>query len=402
MNTNRRQVVKKIAKFLGCTPLLASQLANAPLSFAKPVQNKKILVVLELSGGNDGLNTLVPYEDDAYYKHRPNIGIAKNKVRKIDDYFGFNPGLAGFEKLYKDGMMAIVHGCGYEQPSFSHFTSMAYWHTAAPNSGEQTGWIGRLADALNENNEPHGIINIDSEQSLAVTAEAVVPIVFDNPESFVRKSLFQEKKLLDKMTEYKSCSSDACNFLSNLAQSAKDASVLVREAWQHYNSTVDYGIDPVDLNKIASLINYGLDTPLYYTSFRNNAFDTHVQQNNLHQRLLTYASDAVAGFFEDMKRMKRDDDVTMLIFSEFGRRVPENTSLGTDHGTANHAYIIGKNVQGGQYGTPPSLNDLDAGDNFEFTTDFRRVYATLIEEWIGYKNSEKILRKKFKTFEMFS
>ena len=402
MNVNRRQAVKKIANFLGCAPLLVSQLTNAPISFAKPLQNKKILVVLELSGGNDGLNTLVPYEDDAYYKHRPNIGIPKNKVRKIDDYFGFNPGLAGFEQLYKDGMMAIVHGCGYEQPSFSHFTSMAYWHTAAPNSGEQTGWIGRLADALNENNAPHEIINIDSEQSLAVTAEGVVPIVFDNPESFVRKSLFQEKKLLDKMTEYKSCSSDACNFLSNLAQSAKDASVLVREAWQHYNSTVDYGIDPVDLNKIASLINYGLDTPLYYTSFRNNAFDTHVQQNNLHQRLLTYASDAVAGFFEDMRRMKREDDVSMLIFSEFGRRVPENTSLGTDHGTANHAYVIGKKVRGGQYGAPPSLNNLDAGDNFEFTTDFRRVYATLIEEWIGYKNSEKILRKKFETFGMFS
>ena len=402
MNVNRRQAVKKIANFLGCAPLLVSQLTNAPISFAKPLQNKKILVVLELSGGNDGLNTLVPYEDDAYYKHRPNIGIPKNQVRKIDDYFGFNPGLAGFEQLYKDGMMAIVHGCGYEQPSFSHFTSMAYWHTAAPNSGEQTGWIGRLADALNENNAPHEIINIDSEQSLAVTAEGVVPIVFDNPESFVRKSLFQEKKLLDKMTEYKSCSSDACNFLSNLAQSAKDASVLVREAWQHYNSTVDYGIDPVDLNKIASLINYGLDTPLYYTSFRNNAFDTHVQQNNLHQRLLTYASDAVAGFFEDMRRMKREDDVSMLIFSEFGRRVPENTSLGTDHGTANHAYVIGKKVRGGQYGAPPSLNNLDAGDNFEFTTDFRRVYATLIEEWIGYKNSEKILRKKFETFGMFS
>ena len=402
MNSNRRQAVKKIANFLGCAPLLASQLTSAPLSFAKPVQSNNILVILELSGGNDGLNTLVPYEDDAYYKHRPNISIPKNRVRKIDDYFGFNPGLAGFEKLYKDGMMAIVHGCGYEQPSFSHFTSMAYWHTAAPNSGEQTGWIGRLGDVLNNNNAPHQIINIDSEQSLAVTAEKVVPIVFDNPESFVRKSLFQEKKLLDEMTEYKSCSSDACNFLSNLAKSAKDASILVREAWQNYNSTVDYGIDPVDLNKIASLINYGLDTPLYYTSFRNNAFDTHVQQNNLHQRLLTYASDAVAGFFEDMRRMKRENDVTMLIFSEFGRRVPENTSLGTDHGTANHAYIIGKRVRGGHYGSPPSLNELDAGDNFEFTTDFRRVYATLIEEWIGYKNSEKILRNKFKTFGMFA
>ena len=176
----------------------------------------------------------------------------------------------------------------------------------------------------------------------------------------------------------------------------------MRDAWSLYETSVDYGIDPLDLNKIASLISYGLDTPLYYTSFRNNAFDTHVQQNNLHRRLLTYASDAVYGFFKDLERIGRADDVTMLVFSEFGRRVPENTSLGTDHGTANHVYLIGKSIKGGHYGEPPSLTQLDDGDNFEHTTDFRRVYATLIEKWIGFENSEKILREKFSLLPVFA
>ncbi len=402
MVISRRKAIRQILTGMGCASIVGNPFVFPSKAFARKSKPNRILVVLELSGGNDGLNTLVPYGDDAYYNHRPKIAIAENKLRKIDDFFGFNPSLSGFERLYKDGMMAIIHGCGYEQPSFSHFTSMAYWQTAAPNSGEQTGWIGRLGDAMVSGESVNKIINIDSEQSLAVTANRVVPVVFDEPERFIRKGLFQEKELLNQMANTNICESDTCKFLTNIAQSARDASDLVREAWDKYDTPVDYGIDPIDLNKIASLIHHGLDTPLYYTSFRNNAFDTHVHQNNLHQRLLSYASDAVAGFFDDMKRIDRADDVTMMIFSEFGRRVPENTSLGTDHGTANHVYVIGKNVIGGHYGQPPSLTELDEGDNFAFTTDFRRVYATIIEEWMGYDQSEKILRKKFKTLGMFS
>ena len=372
------------------------------IAHAQESQGKRILVVLELSGGNDGLNTLVPYGNDTYYKYRPNIGIKENQVRKIDDYFGFNPGMSGFEKLYKEGMMAIVHGCGYEQPSFSHFTSMAYWHTAAPNSGERTGWVGRLGNAITEKISSPEIINIDSGQSLAVNAEGINPVVFDNPDSFLRKGLFQEQPLLDEIAKLGACKTDACQFLSDVATSANEATEIVRNAWNSYDKSIDYGIDPIDLNKIASLIAYGLDTPIYYTSFRNNAFDTHVQQSNLHQRMLTYASDAVSGFFEDMKRLHRENDVVMMVFSEFGRRVPENTSLGTDHGTANHVYVIGKSVKGGHYGDPPSLDDLDDGDNFQFTTDFRRVYATLIDDWMRFGESEKILRKKFEKLAIFA
>ncbi len=364
--------------------------------------SNKILVVLELSGGNDGLNTLVPYGDDAYYRHRPKLGIPENKLRKIDDHFGFNPDMAGIESLYKDGKMAVIHGCGYDQPSFSHFTSMAYWHTAAPNSGEQLGWVGRLADVIDPQQTPNFIVNIDEAQSLAVVARDHVPVVFDDPEQFGRKGLFQARSLLENQQSASSESNNAQRYLFNIAKSAQQASRQVREACAAYETPVDYGISSLDLKKVAALINAGMETKLYYTSFRHNAFDTHVQQPNLHQRLLTYFSDAVAAFFKDMERIGRADDVVMLVFSEFGRRLAENTNLGTDHGTANHMYLIGNAVKGGHYGKLPSLNDFGEDGNLIYTTDFRRVYATAIEGWLGYGNTEKLLKGKFETFPIFT
>ena len=389
------------------TGLVGIAASAMPMVFARvmaadAVASKRILVVIELSGGNDGLNTLVPYSDDVYYRHRPKIGIRPDRLRKIDENYGFNGGMAGFERLYKDGRMAIVHGCGYAQPSFSHFTSMAYWHTGAPNSGEEYGWVGRVADAIDTRSTPNFIVNIDEVQSLAVRAREHVPVVFDDPEKFGRKGLYQARPLLDRVPDMDSDASASRQYLLDVAKSAREASQLVHEAWTAYKTPVDYGIVPVQLPKIASLIAAGLPTRLYYTSYRHNAFDTHVQQSDLHQRLLTYVSDAVAGFMKDMERIGRADDVTVLVFSEFGRRVPENTSLGTDHGTANHMYIIGKPVAGGHYGRPPSLTELDEGDNLVFTTDFRRVYASVIDGWLGCRDTERLLSGTFATFPLFS
>ncbi len=384
------------AQMSGIMPVFSSASAASRQS-----GNGKIFVVLELSGGNDGLNTLVPYGDDAYYRHRPQLGIRANNLRKIDDHFGFNRDMAGFERLYKDGKMAVFHGCGYDQPSFSHFTSMAYWHTAAPNSGEQLGWVGRLADTIDPAATPGFIVNIDEAQSLAVVARNHVPVVFDDPQQFGRKGLIQERALLDMNREPSGSMNDAQRYLINISRSAQQASERVREACAAYKTPVDYGIVSLDLRNIAALIYAGMDTRLYYTSFRHNAFDTHVQQPNLHQRLLTYFSDAVAGFFMDMERIGRADDVVMLVFSEFGRRVAENTNLGTDHGTANHMYLIGNAVRGGHYGELPSLTELDEGENLVHTTDFRRVYATAIEGWLGYKDTEALLRGKFEPFPVF-
>src|SRR5437899_4541614 len=176
-----------------------------PIAFGQAVQAlaaddtapDRILVVLELSGGNDGLNTLVPYGDDAYYHHRPKISIKPQKLRTIDEHFGFSGGMVGFERLYKDGKLAVVHGCGYDNPSFSHFTSVAYWHTAAPNSREQYGWVGRLADSIAPEAPPNFLVNIDARQSLAVRSRKHVPVVFDDPNKFTQEKFFEEREILE-------------------------------------------------------------------------------------------------------------------------------------------------------------------------------------------------------------
>ena len=361
----------------------------------------RILVVFEMSGGNDGLNTLVPYGDDAYYRHRPTIGLKPDELLKLDDRFGLNPGMLGFERLWQAGDLAIVHGCGYDNPSFSHFASMAYWHTAAPNSGAEHGWVGRLADRMQPGGAPAFIVNVGATQSLAVKSRDHVPVVFDDPEKFRRAGFFEERALFEHVAGDGANGNASRRFLRAIAQSALDASALVREACASYQTPIDYGLVPLDLPKIAALIAADVPARLYYTSFRDNAFDTHVHQNNLHQRLLTYTADAIAAFMADMARIGRADDVVMLVFSEFGRRVPENTSLGTDHGTAGLMFLIGKPVKGGHYGEVPSLTELVEGDNLRHTTDFRRVYATATAGWLGYPDTRGLLGEDFEPFPMF-
>src|ERR1700733_6214519 len=408
--SNRRQLLRLGMYGIGVSaaavpmPLFAqaaAALAGQTSSRGQAKPEGKILVVLELSDCNDVFNSLITYGGDAYYRLRPNIGIARKDVRPIDDHFGFSGGMTGFERLYKDGKLAIVHGCGYDNPSFSHFTSMAYWHTAAPNSGEQYGWVGRLADAMAPEAPPNFLVNIDSRQSLAVRSRRHVPVVFDDPNKFSQEVFFDEREALPSAAANQQIANPSRKFLLDTAQSAKQASALVREAWSKYHSPVDYGVVGLDLPKVAALIDAGMPTRLYYTAYRNNAFDTHVFQNDTHKRLLTYASDAVAAFLQDLERIGRADDVVVMVFSEFGRRVPENVNLGTDHGAANLMFVAGKQVKGGQYGTIPSLSTLDPGDNLIYTTDFRRVYATMIAGWLGLKDTRELLNGEFEPFDMF-
>jgi uncharacterized protein (DUF1501 family) len=378
---------------------------GAALPFGNPsfaADNKRILVVVELTGANDGFNTLVPYADDTYYRLRPKIGIRPNKLRKIDDRYGFNPGMAGFERLFEEGQMAVVHGCGYDNPSYSHFTSAAYWHTGVPNGGEPYGWLGRLADAIDPQLTPNFLVNIDERQSLAVRAAKHVPVVFDDPDRFGRKGLYQSRPLIDTDMGSGVASGNASQqFLEDVAQSARQASAQVRAAWRNYKTPVDYGILPMDLPKVAAMINAQLPTRIYQTAYRHNAFDTHVHQAEQHQRLLTYVSDGVSGFMQDMKRIGRDKDVTVMVYSEFGRRAAENTSLGTDHGTANQVYLVGQALKGGHYGQAPSLTKLNADGNVQHTTDFRRVYATLMSSWMG-ADSQALLNGQFEALPVFA
>jgi uncharacterized protein (DUF1501 family) len=279
---------------------------------------------------------------------------------------------------------------------------MAYWHTAAPNSGEQYGWVGRLADEMAPDAPANFLIDIGATQSLAVRARKHVPVVFNSPDNFQREAFFEEKEALAGLSDPGAVSNPSRRYLLDIAKSANEASALVRKAWSQYRSPVDYGLVDLGLRRVAAMISAGLPARLYYTSYANNAFDTHVVQNDLHGRLLTYTSDAISGFMQDMDRLGRADDVTMMVFSEFGRRAPENTSLGTDHGAANNMFVVGKKVKGGHYGDLPSLTQLDPGDNLNFTTDFRRVYATMVEGWLGQKTTPDLLNGDFKPFEMFA
>ncbi len=364
----------------------------------------RILVVAELSGGNDGLNTVVPYRNDAYYRLRPTLGIAKSEAIAVTAEAGFHPSLTGFERLYKDGRMAVVEGCGYPNPSLSHFSSMGFWHTGVPHGGEALGWVGRLADAHAPKGTPNAIVNIGSAQSPAVRSAAHSPLVFDNPSQLRREGTAKEKAVLKSFGRRRETANPALDFLRSTARNAAAGGALARDALASYSTPVDYGIGgglAADLRKTAALIAAGLPARIYYVSYRGNAFDTHVHQADLHSRLLMYASDAVHGFMQDLERIGRGGDAALMIFTEFGRRVEENAGRGTDHGTAGPMFVVGKGVRGGFYGQAPSLTDLDDG-NLKMTTDFRRVYAAMIAEWMGCPDTKSILKGDFPPLGIFS
>jgi uncharacterized protein (DUF1501 family) len=365
---------------------------------------ERILVAIELSGGNDGLNTVVPYGDAAYYRARPKLGIPEREVLRAAEGFGFHPSMVGFERLYKGGHLAVVHGCGYDHPSLSHFSSMGFWHTGVPNGGEPLGWLGRLADHTYAPSARNVIVNVGSQQSLAVRSQKHSPLVFQDPARFRREGTDAEKQALIALSQPKVTSNPTLEFLASTASNAAESSDFVRQATAGYHTTVDYGVGgglAGNLQRVAALIASGMPTRLFYVTYAGNSFDTHVQQADLHSRLLMYTADAVRGFMDDLERIGRADHVAVMIFTEFGRRVVENGSLGTDHGTATPMFVIGKGVKGGFYGRHPSLTDLDDG-NVKMTTDFRSVYATMIKEWLGYDDTAAVLKGEFRPLGLFA
>ena len=245
-------------------------------------------------------------------------------------------------------------------------------------------------------------MNVAKQQSLAVRSRVHSPLVFDDPARFLRAGRYEQTPLLGTLTGTENSSQPTLKFLSGVASSALKSAKFVREAWATYSTPVNYGLElPIsqDLRKVAALIDAGMPTRLFYVQYRNNDFDTHVHQVDLHARLLAYASDPIHGFVKDMDRIGRGDDVTMMVFTEFGRRVPENASGGTDHGTATPVYVVGNKVKGGQYGGPVSLTELDDG-NLLYTTDYRRVYASVIGDWMG-ADADTVLKGHFESLRLF-
>ena len=406
MSVSRRDFLKRgattVAVGLAVPPWLAKMVwaQDSPSSPGTASGRPKTLVVIQLTGGNDGINTVIPYADAAYRANRPTLGIPDSQVLHLSDSIGLNPAMTGMKGLFDKGQLAIVQGVGYPNPNRSHFRSMEIWQTAAPDREGTEGWVGRYLDSIRAGRtSPLTGINIGNEMSEAlVSAHAAVPsiqglanfgVVFPhNAESDPRTAALRQIQLSDTNTPYG-------RLFADTARETYDSADKIRMGIQKYHSTVKYptGGFGDGLQEVAQLVAADLGTRVFYVSFGGGSFDTHSAQGRRHPLLLTQLSDGLAAFQSDLDQMGKSDDVVTLCFSEFGRRVHENAGGGTDHGTASEMFIVGKPIKGGLYGEYPSLTNLDSGD-LKFTTDFRSVYATVLDRWLGV-NSQEVLGSQF-------
>ena len=353
--------------------------------------NKK-LVVIQLSGGNDGLNTIIPHYNDIYYQLRPSISIGDDEAIKIHENFSLNPGLEAIQPLYDNGEWAIINNVGYPNPDRSHFRSMDIWHTASGSDKYlQSGWIGRYLDHnCSGSGDAHKALEINDELSLALKGKEYNGFVMNDVNTL--KNSLKNPFLND--TEHQEDSNGNLNYLYKVLADTRQSADYLYEKSKIYRSKVDYPLGKFSksLKMISELINSGNDSTIYYASL--SGFDTHVFQMGKQKRLLKTYAEAVSAFIEDLKQNDQMDDVLIMTFSEFGRRVKQNASNGTDHGTANNVFIMGNNLKkAGMYSSEIDLEDLDDGD-LKYKVDFRSVYADIIQNWMK-ADSKKILLEDF-------
>ncbi len=353
----------------------------------------KVLVVLQLSGGNDGLNTVIPIRNDIYYKSRPHLGIQRDKALQLTDEAGINPALPFFKNLFDEGNLGIMNSVGYPNPDRSHFRSMDIWQSAS-NSNEyiSTGWLGRYLDAQCSGCEkPTQALEIDDVLSLALKGEKIKGLALRDPKRLYSSSNEKYFKQINAVHEneepvvdylYKTLS-ETLNSADYIYEQSK-----LRPSSQSYPAT---GLGK-NLQTISSLILSDINTKVYYVSL--GSFDTHVNQENQQKRLFTELNDAIHAFVTDMQNNHRFEDVTIMTFSEFGRRVAQNASGGTDHGTANNMFFIAGGLkQRGLINPMADLSELNEGDLIH-KVDFKSVYATLLHNWLT-ADDETILGKKY-------
>ncbi len=405
MTTSRRRFLQRSASgatLLSLAPTVPQFLLSGS-AVAATRQGEKILVVIQLTGGNDGINTVIPYGDDVYHKSRFTTRIQNNQVLKIDDHLGFHPSLSGFSELMQQGQLAVLQGVGYPNPDRSHFSSMDIWHTAVRDMEKMrrmTGWVGRYLDqhqAANTGDSPALHLGHD-RQPLAVVARRVrVPSVA-NMDAF-KLNLGGQPQLAPiiesaaKADRAAAKPDDLLGFLQQSTVTALLSSRRMQDAVSQYKTGVNYPGTGLArrMKTVAQLIDAGLSTRIYYLTLEG--FDTHANQAVTHANQLRELGDAMAAFHKDLKEHGHDRRVVTMTFSEFGRRVKENASRGTDHGAAAPMFLTGAAVKGGVIGKHPSMTDLDEGD-LKHHTDFRQVYATLLDRWLN-ADSQAVLGAKF-------
>ncbi|HEX4589425.1 MAG TPA: DUF1501 domain-containing protein [Gemmataceae bacterium] len=400
----------KASTLLACTPAVPQFLA-ATARAAEQDKDGTVLVVLEMGGGNDGLNTVIPYADDLYHRARPTLRITKKNVLKVDDHVGLHSSLSGLQPMLNDGRLAVVQGVGYPNPDRSHFESMDIWQSADLSRATQSGWLGRAVPSLHDKKGSIPALQIGPNQLPLALQGAPGGVVSLNQQVPYQLDLGGDnsrhtprRKLIEDLTKVKDAGpdDDLLNFVRRRQVQTYATLDKLREVLESTNKNnaqpapvVPGGEAPSNLNNnlnlVARLIKQGFGTRVFYVAI--DGFDTHANQADRHSTLLQELGTAVGNFFQTLKEGDHDKKVVLMTFSEFGRRVKENGSRGTDHGAGSCLFVAGPAVQGGPVGPHPKLDDLDSGD-VKHSIDFRRVYATLLDEWLGV-DSRAVLNGQF-------
>ena len=377
--------------------VFARALADAPLP-GLPGGADRVLVLVNLQGGNDGLNCVIPHGDALYYQMRPSIAVSPNDVLAINDRIGLNPNMKSFKSLYDGGKVAIVQSVGYPQPDHSHFRSTEIWQTAVPERYEHTGWLGRYLDeaGLPKNNLFNGVAVAQVLPEALIANRTDVPAIAQvngygliSDRNRASRSTYTELLTGNRLP----FSSPYLAHVAEIEDHAQKGSEELPKLIAGYKPAGSYPATPLgrSLSLAAQIIGSNVGTRVLYV--QHGSFDTHVGQKATQDRLLGQLSDAIKAFYDDLTAHGNDKRVLTMTFSEFGRRIAENASRGTDHGEASPLFLVGGGVKGGIYGAYPDLNDTNMG-NLRFQTDFRSVYATVLERWLG-RPSEKILQGRF-------
>jgi uncharacterized protein (DUF1501 family) len=351
----------------------------------------RTLIVVQMAGGNDGLNTIVPYTDSLYYQARPTLAIQQKSVLTLNDRLGLNPALQAMKPFWDQQKLAIVEGVGYPNPSLSHFQAMDIWQSLDLNGQGAEGWLGKyVAGLVDKDGHPFESLNIGVQLPVALRAiNAQVPSLIQPqtyqlaPDPANRSGLDARTQALLRLYDSYPKTAPYAALLDATAQSAQQGSKAIMEADAAYKPAVQYpqGAFADGLKVLAEVIVQGLGLRVGYITL--GGFDTHANQVQDQPRLLQTLAEGLAAFYNDLAAHGKADDVVIMTWSEFGRRVHENGNQGTDHGTAAPLFVMGNAVTGGIYGEPPDLGNLDQTGNLKFTIDFRQVYATVLDRWLG-------------------
>jgi uncharacterized protein (DUF1501 family) len=391
----RRDFLASIAASAAC---LCAAPRSGIMEGLLPTDPDRVLVLLQMSGGNDGLSMVVPFGMDTYHKVRRASRIPTESVLKLDALVGLNPSLKALMPIWESGRLAVIQGAGYPSPNRSHFESMDIWHAAdtrGRDAGE--GWVGRWADAVpDETFDANTVVHVGGDKPWSLHARRHAAVAFTRADLFKWHGTADEQAAFERVAETTGRDGgrdDAIERIRRAIRDAQTSSSAIRNAAAAYKPKAKYGNSALSrqLATIAALVHGGVRGRVYSVTF--GGFDTHTGQRARHDALMADLGDSLAAFLSDLREQGHDKRVVVMTFSEFGRRIEENASGGTDHGTAGPMFVVGTPVVGGLYGTHPSLDDTDRGD-LKFNVDFRRVYATLIDRWIG-GDARRILDGEF-------